>query len=135
MEKVFVDTSAWIALYDTRDKYHADAKHILETLKNQRKLLVTTDYIFDEIITSSSRAFGYPDAVKIGEGMLGSAVLRIVDLERETKDRAWEIFKKHGAMKLSFTDCTSFAFMARHGLSSAFTFDQDFKKMGFEIVG
>ncbi len=134
MEKIFVDTSAWLALYDKRDKYHRSAKEILIELKNKKLPLVTTDYIFDETVTYANRTYGYSFAVKVGEILRQSAVAQIAELDTEAKDAAWEIFKKHGAMKLSFTDCTSFTFMRQKHLTRAFAFDDDFSKLGFKVL-
>ena len=44
-----------------------------------------------------------------------------------------EIFKKYGDKELSFTDCTSFVLMKNLKLRKAFTFDEHFKQIGFEI--
>lgn len=133
MEVIFIDTSAWIAIYDKKDKYHIKAKSILEKLKKHKKKLITTDYIFDETLTAANSGVGYNFAVKIGEIILNNTVAEIIDLEKEDKKEAWEIFKKYGGMKLSFTDCTSFAFMKDRKIDYAFTFDEDFKKMGFKV--
>lgn len=41
--------------------------------------------------------------------------------------------KKYEDKELSFTDCTSFAIMEKLKLHKAFTFDEHFKKVGFEV--
>lgn len=47
----FVDSGAWIALYNRRDQHHADAIGIFRDLEQQRARLLTTDYVLDETIT------------------------------------------------------------------------------------
>lgn len=133
MNTVFVDTSVFLALYDKRDKYHARAKHALKRIRKQKVTLVTTDYIFDETLTSVLYALGYKTAVTVGEVLLSSSVVEIVYIDRELKEEAWNLFKQYGAMKLSFTDCTSFVFMKQKPLTHVFTFDTDFLKMGFKL--
>lgn len=129
----FIDTSAFLALYDARDKYHIRAKIALKRIKKQKIKLFTTDYVFDETLTSVLYAFGYRTAVTASEALLSSNVVEIVYIDRELKEEAWKFFKQYGAMKLSFTDCTSFAFMKQKLLTHAFTFDEDFKKTGFKL--
>jgi len=45
---IFVDTSAWLALYNKKDQNHKTAKETAKYLKNKKILLITTDYIFEE---------------------------------------------------------------------------------------
>ena len=52
----------------------------------------------------------------------------------EIEQLAFELFRKYSDKKLSFTDCTSFALMKKLGIKRAFTFDDNFAKVGFEIV-
>ena len=133
MNTVFADTSAFIALYDRRDKYHARAKIALKRIRKQKVRLVTTDYVFDETLTSILYALGYRTAVTVGDALLNSNVVEVAFTERELKEEAWRLFKEYGAMKCSFTDCTSFAYMKQKSLAHAFTFDEDFKKAGFQL--
>lgn len=44
MKKIFVDTSGWGDLVDTRQQFHPETKSIYETAKKQRTRLVTTNY-------------------------------------------------------------------------------------------
>ncbi len=46
---------------------------------------------------------------------------------------AWKMFKKYEDKELSFTDCISFVLMKNLKLNKAFTFDEHFKQLGFEI--
>jgi len=48
---IFVDASAWIALTEKSDKYYQQAAGIYAKIKEQRKRLVTSDYIISETAT------------------------------------------------------------------------------------
>ena len=37
-------------------------------------------------------------------------------------------------MRWSLTDCTSMALMKARGITKAFSFDDDFRKMGFDVL-
>jgi len=56
-----------------------------------------------------------------------------VDITNEDRFKAWEMFKKYEDKDLSFRDCTSFILMNNLKLRKAFSFDEHFKQMGFEI--
>ncbi len=133
MKKAFVDTSFWIALYDKRDKYHLRAKNLTKTIKKEKIFLITTDYIFCETLNFVLYHNGAELAKIIGEKILASEIIELEDLSKEDKQISWEIFQRHCYLNLSFTDCTSFAFMRNKNINLAFSFDSHFKKMGFEI--
>ena len=48
---LFVDTSAWVAIKDRREKHHAVTIAYLEEVARRKERLVTTDFILDETYT------------------------------------------------------------------------------------
>lgn len=131
MKKVFVDTSAFVALFDRKDGNHLQAKTVLEKIKADRTHMFMTDYIFDECITTVLAAAGHHAAVMVGEFILGSKIIEIAWLDKSTKVKAWDYFKKHADKMFSFTDCTSFILMKELRMDKYFSFDSDFKQAGF----
>jgi len=131
---LFVDTSAFLALVNEKDKNHVDAARFLEDIKNGKariKKIFTSDYIIDETLTRIRYAVGHEEAVKWGQGILASNIVEIIEVGKETFEPAWELFKTYEDKKLSFTDCTSFAIMKKRGIEKVFSFDDDFERMGF----
>lgn len=49
MNKVFVDTAAWIAILNSKDALHQPAKEIQADLRRQNTYLVTTEFVFLEV--------------------------------------------------------------------------------------
>lgn len=74
MRKVFVDTSAFVALFYKKDKNHLKAKVTLEKLKKENVLMIITDFIFDECITGIMSNAGHNVAVMAGEFILTSKI-------------------------------------------------------------
>jgi predicted nucleic acid-binding protein len=130
--KVFVDTIAWLALYDRNDRFHHEAKGKLSDIQKNRIDLVTSDYILDESLTIVRLRVNHAAAVVFGTALLNSRIVQMIHLTEADKSAAWEIFRKFSDKDFSFTDCTSFAVMKRLGLQSCFTFDAHFGQMGFE---
>lgn len=131
--KLFVDTSAWLALNDKNDQYHNKAAAKSSEIKKQRIELITSEYILDESITLIRYRISHQAAVIFGDSLLESSIVRIEDITNDYRLKAWEMFKKYEDKELSFTDCTSVVLMKHLRLQKAFTFDEHFKQVGFEI--
>lgn len=129
--RIFVDTSAWIALFDQDDQHHPEATRLLQDVKRQKIRLVTSDYVFDESLTAVSIHAGPKVAREVGEYLLGSRIVEFVWLDMRIKKAAWELFKRNTQQKVSFTDCTSFVLMKKEKITTVFTFDEHFLTVGF----
>ena len=130
---LFVDTSAWLGMYDRSDQFHHKAVDGLARIRSAGIELVTTDYIMDESLTLIRMRAHHQAAVNFGEGLLTSAAARLILIDAELRQSAFGLFKKYSDKDLSFTDCTSFALMKRLKLKTAFTFDDHFRQVGFDI--
>lgn len=49
--KLFVDTSAWLALNDKNDQHHSEAVSRSAAIRKQKIALITSEYVVDESIT------------------------------------------------------------------------------------
>jgi len=131
--KVFVDTSAWLALNDKNDHYHARALEKSFEIKKDKIELVTTDYIIDESITIIRYRVSHKSAVLFGDSLFNSSIVNVVNISDEAKEAARKLFRKYDDKELSYTDCTSFAVMNKLKIRKAFTFDEHFVQTGFEV--
>jgi predicted nucleic acid-binding protein len=131
--RLFVDTSAWLALDDENDQYHKRAVAKSSEIKRLRIELTTSEYIIDESITLIRYRVSHKAAVIFGDSLLNSRIVKILDVTNEDRLKAWEMFKKYDDKDLSFTDCTSFILMRNLRLQKAFAFDDHFKQIGFEL--
>jgi predicted nucleic acid-binding protein len=123
---VFVDTSAWFALAYEGDPYHPAARVFIVS----KPRLVTTNFVIDETITLVLKRLGYWSARELGEKLWSGQQARIIYVSKADQYAAWELFKRYDDKAFSFTDCTSFAVMARLGLHYAFAFDEHFEQTG-----
>jgi len=134
---LFVDTSAFLALVNEKDNYHAAAMQFLEEIKNGKiriKKIITSDYIIDETLTRIRYSVGHTEAIEWGKDILASKVVEKIEVGVELFGHAWELFQTYDDKKLSFTDCSSFALMKKRGIEKVFSFDEDFKRLGFVIL-
>ena len=100
LEKVFVDSSGLFSVVDKKDPEHKKASAYFTSTA---AAFVTTDYIFDEVVTLLRMRVSHPIAVEIGDKIIRGSV-KLIDISSEDKEAAWDYFKKHRDKKYSFTD-------------------------------
>jgi predicted nucleic acid-binding protein len=134
--KVFLDTSAIVALYNADDANHESAGDTMEAIREGRihfTRFYTTDYIVDEALTYLSMTVRNHDlAVSVGEALLTSPFTSVMRVDGDLFDKAWQMFKGHEG--LSFTDCVSFQAMRGNGITHAFSYDRHFKAADFKTI-
>jgi predicted nucleic acid-binding protein len=131
---VFVDTGALVGRFLEKDQRHPRAEEAMRRLLLEGRQLLSTDYVFDEVVTLVRGRAEHWSAVRVGESILSSEVIDLVEIDAPLRQQAWKLFKKYQDQELSFTDCASFAVMAKYGIREALTFDDDFRKAGFETI-
>ena len=131
--KLFVDSSAWTASFNPRDKYFARARQALQSIAGQEVEFVTTDYVLDETLTNLQSGYSHAVAENFGVWVLKQANIRIEYITEAIWNDAWAMFQQYDDKDFSFTDCTSFVVMQRHKLREVFSFDHHFEQMGFRL--
>lgn len=96
--------------------------------------LVTTTYIFDEAITFLNSRNAHTTAVELGDSILLSPRIELVHVDEDLFFEGWGFFQKYHDKAYSLTDCISFVVMKQRKLTSALTFDMDFRQAGFRIA-
>lgn len=131
--RLFVDTSASVALADRRDRVHEKAVAFVQ--ENRPRLRFTTsDYVLDETVTLLRRRIGHSPTVQFVNAILISKLYHIARIDDVLWHQAWALFKAHDDQMFSFTDCTSFVAMKALDISHAFTFDGHFRTAGFATL-
>ena len=57
--RLFVDSSAWTALYNPRDKYRSQARDGMQALAGQDAEFVTTGHVLDETFDRHFEQMGF----------------------------------------------------------------------------
>lgn len=129
--QVFVDTAAWITLFDPSDSLAAAARQVLQTLHQARRPLLTSEFILLEV----TAAFAAP-AFRSGIIMFINGLYRLPALTVEAASQSWyqagwSLYQQRLDKAWSLTDCISFAMMQQYALTDAFTSDRHFEQAGF----
>lgn len=131
MKRTFVDTSAWYAYANAADLSHEPVSRALRAVQGR---LVTSSYVFDELVTLCRYRLSHAVAAKVGTLLLCAAQLDVVRITPDDEKAAWALFQERPDQLYSFTDCTSFVLMRRLGLTCALALDDDFATEGFELL-
>ena len=100
----FVDTGYFIALEALDDKNHASAKNHWQNFIRSRPSLVTTSFVFDEVVTFFNNRNRHDKAVEIGTRLLNSPSIQLVQVDESLFRSGWEYLKQHSDKRYSLTD-------------------------------
>ncbi|GET38489.1 type II toxin-antitoxin system VapC family toxin [Microseira wollei] len=135
MKKIyFLDTSYILSLEIQNDSAHQRVLQNWATLAISNVFLVTTTYVFDEVVTFfNSRNLHYK-AVEVGNRLLESPDIELIQIDQTLFDRGWQYFQKHKDKSYSLTDCLSFIVMQEREIVTALTLDNHFSQAGFQTL-
>ena len=127
---VFVDSSAFIARYLPDDQFHAAGVAEYQRLVKAGCAFVTSNYIFDEVVSRVKRRAGHARSREAGDRIREHPSLFRTFIDDELEDEAWRLHDKFADQPLTFTDVTCVAIMRRQGINEIFSFDSDFDRVG-----
>lgn len=138
----FVDTSGWVSFLVPKERFHADAKQILQMAAksyrqpNSQPTVITTNYILSEVIALiSSRPESRHLRSKSIEYVFTiqqTPYVQIIHVEQQVDLEAWARLRKFHDKEWSHVDASSFVLMERLNLRKALTSDHHFEQAGFE---
>jgi uncharacterized protein len=131
MRSVFLDTGYILALELKQDQHHSAAQWHWQQLRASLPHIVTTTYVFDEVVTYLNSRGYHAKAVQVGNNLLRSPSVELVHVDADIFQAAWSYFQRYQDKQFSLTDCISFVVMQQQGISTAFAFDHHFTQAGF----
>ena len=130
----FLDTSYIIALEIKNENYHSQVLQNWLSLADHKPFLITTTYIFDEVVTFFNSRNLHRKAVEIGNRLLASSDIELIEINHNLFNQGWQYFQKYQDKSYSLTDCLSFLVMANRKISTALSLDNHFVQAGFQIL-
>ncbi len=135
-DKLFIDTGGWIALMDSGDKFHSQAKTFYLSLDPAIQR-ITSSHVVGETYTWLRYKAGFPAACKflsvIRQAKLSDRLSMVHD-NADLLERAEQLLEDFEDQKLSYVDALSIAAMRNEGISRIFGFDHHFYVLKFELV-
>jgi predicted nucleic acid-binding protein len=126
---VFVDTSAFYAVFDRDDANHPSAKEAWAELLRETATLLTTNYVLLETTALLQHRIGVAAVRRLYEDVV--PLLQLDWVTEEKYRAAVEAVLAADRKKLSLVDRVSFQTMRQYGIRTAFCFDAHFGEQGF----
>lgn len=127
--RVFVDTSAILAVLIKEDENHQLAQTVWKQLITNRTKLVTTSYVLLETIALLQRRFGLP-IVHIFQKRI-RPMLNIEWVEGQLHEAGIQSVLTLNRRQVSLVDCTSFIVCRNLQIEMVFAYDNHFLEQGF----
>ena len=129
---IFIDASYFLALYNDDDVHHKHAATVAEKIEaNEYGQALSSDDIFDEVVSVALRKFGKEKAQIFGKQILES--IPIVYGNKHIFENACKIFNA-SKENFSFTDSMSQAIMDLAQARYIATFDKLFDRLDVELI-
>jgi uncharacterized protein len=128
---LFIDTGYVIALINSNDRYHQQARTWSE--RYNRHPVITTDAVLLEIGNALSRV-AKAEAAEIINYFQSSPEVIVISLTPKLFTSAIHLYTKYQDKTWGLVDCLSFVVMEEMQLSTALSFDRHFVQAGFTLA-
>lgn len=128
MRRIFADSFFYIALMNSRDKYHDRAKR---WATQQSFLVVTTHWVLTEVADALAAPHLREQFVILRTDLREDFETHVIPATVEWFDAGCNLYEQRPDKYWSLTDCISFEVMRRYGVTEALTADHHFEQAGF----
>ncbi len=130
MSRVFVDTSALLALLDRADPRHEPTRSAFESLADED--LVTHGYVVAESIAVTRRRLGVEAVIALLDDLMPA--VELIPIDPATHAAAQARYRESLPSGTSFVDQVSLAVIARDGIATVLALDPDLERSGLTLL-
>lgn len=130
--RVFVDTSAFLAIMDVDEQNHPVAKGLWGQLIGENEVLICTNYVLLETLALIQRRFGVVLVKAFQDNVV--PLLNIEWVDEALHQAGVAALLTANRRHLSLVDCISFETARRLSIDTVFAFDQHFVEQGFTCL-
>ncbi len=130
--RIFVDTSAFLAVIDGDDRFHPVASRFWAQQLSGSATFLTSNYVVLEATALLQNRLGIAAVSLFHEEIL--PVIRQEWIDQVLHQRAVAALLAARRRDVSLVDYSSFELMRQLGIRAAFTFDRHFVEQGFEVL-
>lgn len=130
--KIYVDTSAILAVLDRDDDVHRQASRLWNNLVVASTVLVTSNYALLEASALIQRRLGMRFVHVFEEDFVPS--LTVTWVGKAIHGAGVTMMRAANRRKLSLVDCVGFALCRRLRIDTVFAFDVHFREQGLKML-
>jgi uncharacterized protein len=130
---IFIDSSAWIALFSRRDQHHEEADRVFRAIVVSKRRILTTNLVLAEIHRLLLYRAGIQAAAAAMEKIESSPLVEIAFADASNHQSAKDWMKKLQDHPISYTDAVSFSIMKATGCREALAYDHHFRIAGLQM--
>lgn len=130
-DRIYVDTSAWIAFFSARDQNHAEAERLFREAVSRNALLTTTNLVLAEVHRLILHRAGVEAAALALKRIGASSVTSIVFASEAHHSAAIAWLARLTNHRITYTDAVGFAVIEDVKCLGFLSFDSDFLLAGF----
>lgn len=134
MNRIFVDTFAFVAMHVTSEQSHAPVLALMDALINDDTYFVTTDAVLTEFCNGLAKVALRNRAAVAVRAYRARDDFEVVHVTREIFDRAFTLYESRPDKDWGLTDCMSFEVMKSQRIKAALTADHHFGQAGFKTL-
>jgi uncharacterized protein len=131
MKTVFADTSYYLALVNSADRFHTAACRWTSAYPGT---WMTTSWVIAELANAMCQIPNRPFFLSLLHDLCTDVRVSIVPPDKDLFDRGLELYARRIDKDWSLTDCISFLVMQDHQLQDAATLDHHFAQAGFNVL-
>jgi len=134
---LFVDTNAFVALFDEDDEHHVRANAVMDGIQDGELNygpIYTSRYVLSETATVLLYGAGHREAVDALTTIRGSSTVNILDVTAQLFDQTAEQFAEYDDQRISFVDHLNSVFGDQFDIEYIFAFEDDFQTLGMTRV-
>jgi uncharacterized protein len=133
---LFVDTSAWYAIFDEDDAEHTRATAVREAILSgdrQYRPIYTTSHVLGEVATLLLR-YSHDITSRALDQIRNSPNVTVIHPDRVVFDAAVTQFDRYDDQAISLVDHITGMLADERDVDRIFAFDSDFRTLGFTLI-
>ncbi len=134
---IFIDTGAFIAIIVKNDINHVKANEYWNKILENNIPIITSNFVISETYTWLRYKTSHFEATKFLD-IISNAIkhnyIEVLYSDEYIEGRAINILVKYNDQDISYVDSVSFSIMENKDIKIAFTFDNHFRMMNFNIL-
>lgn len=128
---VFIDTGAFAAFIDRRDRQHGQAKALFDNLPGR---IFTSILVVSECYSWCLHKLGEPAARSLRTFLTDLRGLQILNADAPHREAAWDRLDRHQGRKLTFVDASILVWLEEHRIPTVWGTDRHVAIEGAAVV-